>query len=386
MKNTKNTTCKTVKFNAPYLGKEEARAAAKAINSAQIVGNGCAGQRSEAMIKRIFGVKHALLTTSCTHALELALMLTDIHAGDEVIVPSFTFVSTANAIVRQKARPIFAEIDDATLNIDVMDMANRITSRTKAIVPVHYAGLSCDMDEIMMISRKKGIVVIEDAAHGIGAKYKNRYLGTIGDMGCFSFHASKNITCGEGGALLTSKDEYYNKAEIGREKGTNRAAYLKGQVDKYSWISEGSSYVLSDVLASMLIEQLKKIDEITAKRKWVFDYYLDALRDLQKSGKALLPKVREECEINGHIFYLRLNSEEERDRCINELKKRGIEATFHFIPLHTSPYGRKTLGYKAGDFPVTERISKTLLRLPLYPQITKRELDYVIESVREIVL
>lgn len=373
-----------MKFNSLYLGKEEARAAAKAINSMQIVGNGPLGQKAEAMMRKLFGVRHVLLTTSGTHALELALISAGIRAGDEVIMPSFTFVSTANAVIRQKAIPVFAEIDETTFNMDIEDMKKRITKRTKAIMPVHYGGLACDMDRIMKIARKSGIVVIEDAAHGVGAKYKGRYLGTIGDMGCFSFHASKNITCGEGGALLTSNEKYYAKAEIGREKGTNRAAYMKGSVDKYSWIGEGSSYVLSDILAGVLMEQLKKIDEITDRRKHIFNYYLNGLKALQDSGTIMLPRTNEYCDINGHIFYVRLNTERDRDRLLRELKKKGIEATFHFIPLHTSPYGRKMFGYRAGDFPVTERVSKTLLRLPLYPQITKGQLDFVIKSICDI--
>jgi len=375
---------KQIKFNIPYIGKQEAASAARAIRSMKIVGNGVFGQRCESMLKKMVNVKHALLTTSGTHALELALMSIGIQPNDEVICPSFTFVSTANAIVREKAVPVFADIDEATLNIDVEDMKKRITQRTRAIIPVHYAGISCNMDEIMKIARKKRIAVVEDAAHGIGAKYKNKYLGTIGDIGCFSFHATKNIICGEGGALLTSDNTYYENAEMGREKGTNRSAYLKGKVDKYSWITKGSSYVLSDILASVLAEQLKKVNEVTKKRVWVFNYYLNAFKDLRDKGKVRLPEIGRHCGINGHIFYLRLNTEKERNRCIAELAKKGIESTFHFVPLHTSPYGRKVLRYKKGDFPVTEKASKTLLRLPVYPQLSKKELDFIISAVTKI--
>ena len=374
---------KPLRFNMPYVGKDEAMAASNAIYSNKIVGNGDYGQRCEAMLKSIFGVRHALLTTSCTHALELALMSMGIRPGDEVICPSFTFVSTANAAVRQKAVPVFVEADENTLNIDIKDMKKRITGRTRAIIPVHYAGISCDMDEILDIARKNNIVVIEDAAHGIGAKYKDRYLGTIGDMGCFSFHATKNITCGEGGVLMTGSDGYYRRAEIGREKGTNRAAYMHGEVSKYSWVDEGSSFVLSDILAAVLIEQLRKMDEVTKKRRRIFEYYLKGLKCLEDEGRILLPRVNGDCEVNGHIFYFRMHTEKERNRCIEALKKKGIEATFHFLPLHASPYGMKVLGYNAGDFPVTERVSRTLLRLPIYPQLTRPKLDFIIDSVIE---
>jgi len=375
---------KSIKFNVPYLGREEARAVSSAIKLIKIVGNGALGQQCESMLKNIFHAKYVLLTTSCTHALELALMAVNIRPNDEVICPSFTFVSTANAAVRHKAVPVFAEIDENTLNIDMEDIKKRITKRTRAIVPVHYAGAACDMGGIMKIAKRKGIAVIEDAAHAIGAKYKNRFLGAIGDIGCFSFHATKNLTCGEGGAFLTSNNKYYKMAEIAREKGTNRSAYLRGKVDKYNWINEGSSYVLSDVLAAVLIEQLKKRDRIIKRRKRIFNYYLNALKNLQDKGRVSLPRINRECEINGHIFYLRLNTEKERNHCINELKKKGIEATFHFVPLHTSPYGRKVLGYKKGDFPVTEKVSETILRLPIYPQLSQNELDFIIGSIGKI--
>jgi len=371
-------------FNKPFVAETEALAAYEAVKSLKIVGNGPVGQEAEKILEKKFGVMHALLTTSCTHALELALLAASVKAHDEVICPSFTFVSTANAIVRQKAVPVFAEIDENTLNIDVDDVVKRITAKTKAIIPVHYAGVSCDMSGIMKAAKRRNITVIEDAAHGIGAKYKDKYLGTIGDMGCFSFHATKNITCGEGGALLLSGDRYYKNAEIAREKGTNRAAYLKGEIDKYSWIREGSSYVLSDVSAAVLIEQLKKADEITKKRRNVFYHYFNGLKALERAGKVFLPHIPEGCEINGHIFYFRVQKERDRDRCIYALKQRGIDATFHFVPLHTSSYGKKALGYRAGDFPVTERASKTLVRLPIYPQLSKKSTDFIIDSVKEV--
>jgi len=369
----------------PYVGASEQASASEAIRRLKIVGNGPYCKECESLLENRFGAKHALLTTSGTHALELALMLIGLKPQDEVICPSFTFVSTANAVVRQKAVPVFAEIDEETLNLDAADMEKKITQKTKAIIPVHYAGVACDMDKIMKIAGNRGIVVVEDAAHGINALYKGKYLGAIGDMGCFSFHATKNITCGEGGALLTSNDGYFAQAEINREKGTNRAAYLKGQVDKYSWVDEGSSYVLSDILASVLLEQLRKMDEITEKRREIFFSYRDGLQDLDDEGIIRLPHVPDDMRINGHIFYFRVLSEKKRDRCIALLRKKGIEATFHFVPLHTSPYGRKTLGYKPGDFPKTELASKTLVRLPIYPELSRRDLGFIIDSVRDIV-
>lgn len=375
---------RTIPFNKPYIGEDEANAASDAVRAMNIVGNGLLGQQSEALMRKLFNTEHALLTTSCTHALELSLLSIGLSAGDEVICPSFTFVSTANAIVRQKAKPVFADIDGKTLNIDLNDIEDRVNSRTKAIIPVHYAGLACDMDGIMGLAKRKGIVVIEDAAHGIGAKYKKRFLGTIGDMGCFSFHATKNVTSGEGGALLTSNDIYNRNAEIAREKGTNRAAYLKGQVDKYSWISEGSSYILSDISAAILIKQLNKLDDITRRRKRIFTRYSRGLKGLRDGGVISFPDVPPECDINGHIFYFMVRDEDSRDRCIKELRSRGIEATFHFIPLHTSPFGQKCLGCKKGDLPVTEKVSQTLIRLPIYPDLPDDDLDYIIDSVTDI--
>lgn len=375
---------KTIPFNRPYVGTEEAKAAFDAVSALHLVGNGSLGQKSEALMRKLFKVDHALLTTSCTHALELSLLSIGVGPGDEVICPSFTFVSTANAVVRQKAKPVFAEIEEGTLNIDPASICALITPRTKAIIPVHYAGLACDMDQIMALARKKGIIVIEDAAHGIGAKYKGAYLGTIGDIGCFSFHATKNVTSGEGGALLTSNARYNENAEIAREKGTNRAAYLKGRVCKYSWITEGSSYILSDVSAAILIEQLAKLGEITKRRRSIFERYADGLNALKKRGLISFPEVPPECDINGHIFYFRVESEEARDRCISALRSKGVEATFHFIPLHTSPFGRESLGYKQGDLPVTEKASRTLVRLPIYPGLTREEQDYIIDSTIEV--
>ncbi|MFA6078123.1 MAG: dTDP-4-amino-4,6-dideoxygalactose transaminase [Candidatus Omnitrophota bacterium] len=375
---------KTIQFNKPYISSAESRAASGAIRKSRIVGNGPYCKECESILEKRFGSRHALLTTSGTHALELALMLIGLKPGDEVICPSFTFVSTANAIVRQKAVPVFAEIDEHTLNIDPADMEKKITRKTRAVVPVHYAGVSCDMDLIMKIARKKGIAVVEDAAHGINARYHGKYLGAIGDMGAFSFHATKNVTCGEGGALLTSSDDHFDQAEIKREKGTNRAAYLKGQIDKYSWIDDGSSYVLSDILASVLLEQLKKMDDITGKRKKIFLRYRDGLQCLADKGIIILPHVPDGIDINGHIFYFRVNSEKERDNCIAKLRQSGIEATFHFVPLHTSPYGRKVLGYRPGDFPMTELASSTLIRLPIYPGLSGSDADFIIDSVKKI--
>ena len=374
-----------IPFVRPFLGEDEIKAVTEALRNGNIHGDGPIGKKVEAKLKVLFGSKHALLATSGTHALEMALMALKIMPGDEVILPSFTFVSTANAVMLQGARPVFAEIDLETLNIDPRDIEKKITKKTKAIIPVHYGGIGCRMDEIMYLAKKNNIYVVEDAAQGVDAKYKGRYLGTIGDVGCYSFHETKNITCGEGGALMTDDDDVKRRAEIIREKGTNRSAFLRGEVDKYTWIDKGSSYVNSDILSAVLDVQLDRVKEITVRRRKIYDYYNEALKDLAEAERIYLPEIPPECEHNGHIFYFRLRTEKERYHYLAELKKRGIGATFHYIPLHSSPYGREVLGYKAEDLPVTELVSKTLIRLPLYPQMTDREIEYIVDNVRNVI-
>ncbi|MCK4351963.1 dTDP-4-amino-4,6-dideoxygalactose transaminase [candidate division WOR-3 bacterium] len=370
-------------FSKPFWGKEEKEIIWGALQSGKGTGNGPFCQKVQKRIEELFGIKHALLTTSCTHAIELSMMVLDIKAGDEVICPSFTFVSTANAIVQQGATPIFAEIKEETLNINPDDIRKKITRRTKAIVPVHYAGIGCEMDKIIAIARENNLFIVEDAAQGVGAKYKNSYLGTIGDIGCYSFHETKNITCGEGGAFLTNNDAFAKRAEIIYEKGTNRSAFLRGEISKYTWVNKGSSYVLSDILAAILNTQFDKITLINRERKRIFDTYICGLKPLEKMGVIKLPKIPDYATPNYHIFYFLLQDEKERDRCLYELNKRGIKATFHYIPLHSSPYGQK-LGYKLGDLSITEHISKSLVRLPIYPDLTEEAVNYIIEAVIDI--
>lgn len=370
-----------IPFIRPSLGREEIEAAKRILRSGKTGGGGAVTKRVEKQMQALFGTRFALLTTSCTHSIELAMMVLGIGPGDEVICPSFTFVSTANAIVRQGARPVFAEIDQKTLNIAPEDIERKITKFTRAIIPVHYAGIACEMDRIKAICRKHSLFLIEDAAQGVGAKYKDKYLGTIGDIGCYSFHITKNIVCGEGGAFLTQRKGLFRKAEILREKGTNRSQFLRGEVDKYSWIDVGSSYVPSDLLAAVLEQQLKKLEEITRRRRMIFSRYLAGLRPLEKMGKIFLPVVPPDCQSNGHIVYFRLRGPGRRDACMNSLRKKGIEASFHYVPLHSSPYGRRVLGYKPGDFPITERVAQSLVRLPIYAGMTKKEQDFVIKAV-----
>lgn len=370
-----------IPFIKPSLGQEEIEAAKKILRSGKIGGAGKVTERVEKQMQALFGTRFALLTTSCTHSIELAMMVLGIGPGDEVICPSFTFVSTANAIVRQGAKPVFAEIDEKTLNIAPEDIERRITKFTRAIIPVHYAGVACEMDKIKTICQRHNLFLIEDAAQGVGARYRDKYLGTIGDIGCYSFHITKNIVCGEGGAFLTQRKGLFRRAEILREKGTNRSQFLRGEIDKYSWIDMGSSYVPSDLLAAILEEQLKKLAEITRRRRMIFSRYLARLRPLEKKGKIFLPVVPPDCQSNGHIACFRLSDPGRRAACINSLRKKGIEASFHYVPLHSSPYGRRALGYKRGDFPITERVAKALVRLPIYAGMTKKEQDFVIKVV-----
>jgi dTDP-4-amino-4,6-dideoxygalactose transaminase len=369
-----------IPLNKPYFGSQEKQAVMSVLESGQLGGNGPVSGELETYLQDLLGVRHVLLTTSCTHAMEMAMMALDIGPGDEVIMPSFTFVTSATAVVRQGARPVFADIDEQTLNLDPEMVDGWITERSKAIMPVHYAGQGCDMERILAVARDKGLYVIEDAAHGVGARYDERYLGTIGDAGCYSFHITKHVTCGEGGALLTNDDQLARRCEIIREKGTNRSQFLRGEVDKYTWVDVGSSFVLSDLLAAVLLEQFKKLDEILEKRRIIWERYQERLKELEDRGVIILPYLGPKAECSWHVYPIR-TALETNARVIGELKKRGIGAAFHFVPLHYSPYAREHLGYEEGDLPITERVSRTLIRLPIYPSLTQREQEYVIQSV-----
>jgi len=351
----------------------------------QIGGNGYYTDLAQRLLVDKFGCRKALLTTSGTSALEFAALLIDLQPGDEVIMPSFTFVSSANAVLLRGARPVFVDINPQTLNIDVEAIEAKISERTRAIIPVHYAGVACEMNEIMAIAQRHNLFVIEDAAQAVNALYEDKYLGTIGHLGCYSFHATKNIGCGEGGALLINSNnpQILERAELLWEKGTNRQQFLQGQADKYTWMDVGSSFLLADLLAAYLYAQLEAVDDITSRREQISNYYAEHLGDFQNSGLIRLPWLPPGARSNYHLFCLLLNSIQARNTLMDRLKQRGIQSTFHYIPLHSSPMGQK-LGYQARDLPVTEATSQQLLRLPLYPTMTQAEVDYVLENLMTV--
>jgi dTDP-4-amino-4,6-dideoxygalactose transaminase len=369
-----------IAFTRPWFDSHEEAAVREAL-AGQTSGDGPFGRRVEARLAALLGASRVLLTTSGTHALELALLSLGIGPGQEVVCPSFTFVSSANAVLRVGARPVFADIEERTLGLDPADVERRLTPRTSALLPVHYAGVAPDMDALLGLARRRGLRVIEDAAQGLCATWRGRALGTLGDAGCLSFHETKNITCGEGGALAVADPEVARRAEIAREKGTNRAAFFRGEVDKYTWVAEGSSYVLSDVLASILDAQLDKLARIQALRAEVVRRYREGLGDwAAERGVRLSPELPER-GTNHHIFYLLYPEARQRDAALRSLRGQGILATFHYVPLHSAPHARK-LGLE-GAMPVTDRVAATLLRLPLHPRLTGGEVDRVVAAVRE---
>lgn len=352
----------------------------------QISGDGYYTGLVSSFLSEKFGYKNVQMTTSATHGLEMAAMLIDLKPGDEVIMPSFTFSSTANSVMMRGAKPIFADIRKDTLNIDAEDIERRITKRTRAIIPVHYAGVGCDMDTIMTIAERSKLYVIEDAAHGLNGRYKGKYLGGIGHIGCFSFHSTKNYVCGEGGAIIINSEdrELVKRSEIIRQKGTDRGSFLRGEVDKYSWAGLGSSYSPSDILMAFLYAQFKEIDRIKNKRKRINDLYYEGLQEFVNSGIISgMTNIPLECESNYHLYYLILDNENNRDKVINELRKRDIHSYTHYEPLHSSRMGI-SLGCKRDDLPVTNMVSKCLLRLPLYTDMTDEEANYVIDNLHSI--
>lgn len=373
----------SIPFVKPSLGPAEKEAVLRTMESGAIGGNGPLTRELRQYMQKLFDVRHVILTTSGTDALELAMMALGVGAGDEVIMPSFTFVSTANAVVRQGGVPIFVDIEPDTWNIDPSQIEPNITERTRGIVPVHYAGQGCRMDEINAIAEKYGLWVVEDAAQGVGARYNGRYLGTIGDIGCYSFHVTKNITCGEGGALLTDNDDLGYRTEIIAEKGTNRSAFLRGQVDKYTWVDIGSSFILSDLLVALLMVQLQRMEEITARRLAIWKRFQRELKDLEDDEYIVLMKVHPSARINGHIFAFRTVNPDWRDPVLQELRWRGIEATFHYVPLHSAPFARNHLP-NGRELPVTDLVSRSLIRLPLFPDMTETEQTYIVENVRDV--
>lgn len=374
-----------INFNVPpYIGKE-IEYIREAISNQKICGDGVFTKKCNQWIEETTKTKKCLLTTSCTHAIELAALLLDIKCGDEVIMPAFTFVSTADAFVMRGAKIVFVDIRPDTMNIDETKIEEAITERTRAIVPVHYAGVSCEMDEIMRIAKKHNIYVVEDAAQGIQATYKGKALGTIGDLGCYSFHETKNISMGEGGAILINKERYIEEAEIIREKGTNRSKFFRGQIDKYTWVEKGSSYLPSDMNAAYLWAQLKNVREIMQWRLDRWNLYYNLLKPLQESGSVQLPYIPENCEHNAHIFYVKTRDLTVRSELIQYLKEKGIMAVFHYIPLHTAPAGLK-YGHFFGEDKYTTSESERLLRLPMYYGLKEMEVEYICEKIKHFYL
>jgi dTDP-4-amino-4,6-dideoxygalactose transaminase len=369
-----------IQLSETWFDAREAERIAAALQG-RVAGNGPFCRKVEERLAALLGGGRVLLTTSCTHAMELALLALGVGGGQEVVCPSFTFVSTANAILRVGARPVFADIEERTLGLDAADVERRLGPRTAALLPVHYAGIAPDMDRLLGLARDHGLKVVEDAAHGLGASFRGRALGTLGDAGCLSFHETKNVTCGEGGALAVADPALADRAEVIREKGTNRSAFLRGEVDKYTWVAEGSSYVLSDVLAAMLDAQLDKLDEIQLRRARVAGRYREELSSWSEAHGARLSQPPGDRQGNDHLFYVLLPDQAMRDRCLAGLRLRGVMAAFHYVPLHSSPYGR-ALG-PATDLPVTDRVAGGLLRLPLHPRLTEEDVDRVVGALKQ---
>ncbi len=369
-------------FNIPpYTGKE-LDYISQAVEKQKICGDGEFTRKCSEWIERRTGTGKCLLTTSCTHATELAALLTDIQPGDEVIMPAYTFVSTADAFVLRGAVPVFVDIRPDTMNIDEKLIEAAVTEKTKGIVPVHYAGVACEMDTIMDIAGRHGLFVIEDAAQGIMSTYKGKALGTFGDFGAFSFHETKNYSMGEGGALLIRDQKYVEEAEILREKGTNRSKFFRGQIDKYTWVNYGSSYLPSDMNAAYLWAQLEMADEINNHRLSLWNQYYEELLPLRERGLIELPTVPEDCVHNAHMFYIKAKDLQERTRLLAFLKDNGILAVFHYIPLHTAPAGLK-FGRFHGTDKYTTRESERLCRLPMFYKLTAEEVSYITGKVKE---
>ncbi|MBI4873467.1 MAG: dTDP-4-amino-4,6-dideoxygalactose transaminase [Acidobacteria bacterium] len=370
-----------IPFNKPGLTGQEWRYVSQTIADGHISGDGAFTRKCHAFLERHFGARKALLTTSCTHALEMSALLLGIQKDDEVIFPPFTFVSTVNAFVLRGARPVFADIRPDTLNLNENLIEAAITPRTRAIVPVHYAGVGCEMDRILEIAGRHGLAIVEDNAHGLFAKYRGRPLGVFGALAAQSFHETKNVTCGEGGALIVNDERYAERAEIIREKGTNRSRFLRGEVDKYSWIGIGSSYLPSDLLAAFLFAQLEAWERIQAQRRRIWERYSEGLREWAGRFGAGTPYVPPHCEQPYHMFYLRLPSLDVRQALIQHLKSNGILSVSHYLPLHLSDMGLR-FGGRPGDCPVCENVADRLLRLPFYNDLQEDEQHSVIETVK----
>lgn len=371
-----------IPFNKASLAGKEIEYLTEAIGRGHISGDGAFTKRCQALLETALGVPRALLTSSCTHALEMVALLLDIQPGDEVIVPSFTFVSTVNAFVLRGARPVFADIRPDTLNLDEKQLPSLITPRTRAIVVVHYGGVGCEMNDILSLADRRRIAVTEDNAHGLFGRYHGRNLGTFGALSTLSFHETKNISCGEGGALLVNDPRFVERAEVIREKGTNRSKFFRGQVDKYSWVDVGSSYLMSDILAGYLYAQLEQRDYIQARRRSIWERYFGELSGWAESRGVRLPIPPPYCDHPSHVFYLLMPSLSARHDLIEFLRVEGVLSVFHYLPLHLSPMGRR-FGGKPGDCPVTEDVSDRIIRLPMYPGLSDEEQSLVVDLVRK---
>ena len=369
-----------IPFNKPYIVGTESAYIAECLAAAKLSGDGPFSRRCQSLMQDQFAAPHVLLTTSCTSALEMAALLCDLQPGDEVILPSYTFVSTANAFVLRGARLVFVDIRPDTLNMDEKLLEEAVTSRTRVVVPVHYAGIACEMDAINAVALRHGLRVVEDAAQGVNATYKGAYLGTLGDFGAYSFHETKNFVCGEGGALVSRRAADAQRAEIIREKGTNRARFFRGEVDKYTWVETGSSYLPADILAAFLLGQLEDMTGITRKRQLAFERYQAALQPLVDRGLLRLPTIPSECAPNYHLFYIIVADLQTRTALLEHFKQTGILATFHYVPLHTSPMG-SGLGYRQGMLPITESLSERLIRLPMYAALSTAEINEVVGTI-----
>jgi dTDP-4-amino-4,6-dideoxygalactose transaminase len=369
-----------IPFNKPFITGKEIEYISAAISNSGIAADGYFTRRCAELLAERFLIPRVLMTSSCTSALEMAAILCDLNRGDEVMMPSFTFVSTANAVVRCGAKPVFVDIRADTLNIDERLIEDSLSANTKAIFVVHYAGVSCDMDRISEIAGKRGLVVVEDAAQGVNATYKGRALGSIGHLGAYSFHDTKNYVSGEGGALCVNDARFVERAEIIRDKGTNRSQFLRGEVDKYTWVDEGSSFAPAEIACAFLLAQLEAMDEITARRRAAYQFYLENLSALAEQELLTIPRTPEDCETNYHMFHILLNDLKTRDGLMAHLKRDGISAVFHYVPLHSSVMGKK-YSQTGKDLPVTDDLSSRLLRLPFYADITRDEQMRVVRSI-----
>jgi dTDP-4-amino-4,6-dideoxygalactose transaminase len=374
-----------IPFNTPFMTGRELWLISQAHNHSQLAGDGVYTQKCHDWFKQHFGCVKALLTHSCTSALEMTAILADLDPGDEVIMPSYTFVSTANAFVLRGAVPVFVDIRPDTLNLDETLVENAITDRTRAIVPVHYAGVGCEMAVLKRIADKHQLLLIEDAAQGMMSSYQDAPLGSIGHLGCLSFHETKNIISGEGGALLINDERFAERAEIIREKGTNRSQFFRGQVDKYTWVDIGSSYLPGEIIAAFLYAQLEESSQITTARKRVWNQYHQLLQPLEQVGILQRPIIPNHCQHNAHMYYILLENLSTRTALIHHLKQHGINTVFHYVPLHSSPAGKR-FGRPGGDLVNTESLSDQLIRLPLFPTLTLEQVELVVQRIHEFFL